>query len=63
MKGLSLVERGREGGAASGVSRRDKIIGRVGHLPVDARVLEAYRQGHDAGYHAARKQTKRLVAA
>ncbi len=55
----TVSERGREGGAASGVLRRDKIIRRVIHLPIDERVLEAYRQGYDAGYHAAKKQARR----
>lgn len=58
----SVVERGREGGAASGVSRRWRILDRVRHLSVDERVLEAYRQGYDAGYHTARKQLQRRAA-
>ena len=58
---MPLDERGREGGAASGVLRRDKIIRRVEHLPVDARVVEAYKQGYQAGYHTAVKRTTRLT--
>ena len=57
----SVVERGREGGAASGVIRRWRILDRVRDLPVDQRVLEAYRQGYDAGYHTAKKQQVRAA--
>ncbi len=63
MKGQTVAERGREGGVASGVTRREKIITRVRHLPLEARVLAAYRQGYDAGYHRALLQLKRLAAA
>lgn len=63
MSTLTLAERGREGGAASGVLRRDRITERVQHLPVDARVLEAYRQGYDAGYHAALKRAAKKARA
>ena len=55
----SSAERGREGGVASGVLRRDKIIGRVEHLPVDERVVEAYKQGYQAGYQATLKRLTR----
>jgi hypothetical protein len=60
---MTLAERGREGGVVSGVLRRDKILERVQHLPVDARVVEAYKQGYDAGYHAAVKRVKPRTAA
>lgn len=60
---LSLRACGREGGAASGVSRRGRILDRVRDLDVDQRVLEAYRQGYDAGYHAAQKRLARGRAA
>lgn len=56
---LTVVERGREGGSASGVLRRARILDRVRHLPIEPRVLEAYRQGYDAGYHAARKRARK----
>lgn len=49
---------GREGGVASGVLRRDRIIAKVAHLPVEDRVPEAYRLGYDAGYHAHAKRAK-----
>ena len=60
-KTLSVRERGREGGAASGVSRRWRILQRIGHLPVDQRVLLAYKQGYDAGYHTAKNRNTRAA--
>lgn len=54
----SLKECGREGGVASGVLRRERILERVANLPVDARVIEAYKQGYQAGYHTAEKRIK-----
>ena len=59
---MSVVERGREGGVASAVLRRDRIISRVGHLPIDERIVEAYKQGYQAGYHTAQKRSKRVAA-
>ncbi len=59
---MTTAERGREGGTASGVLRRDKILRRVQALPVDARVLAAYQQGYQAGYHAALKRAARRAA-
>lgn len=55
---MSLSERGREGGTASGVLRRDRILRRVASLPIDERVVEAYKQGYQAGYHTAEKRRK-----
>ena len=60
---MSLSERGREGRAARAVLQRDRILDRVSALPIDARVLEAYRQGYDAGYHTALKRAKRVNSA
>lgn len=51
-------ERGREGGVTSGVLRRDRILRRVAHLPVDQRVIEAHKQGYQAGYHTAQKRAR-----
>lgn len=55
---MTVRERGREGGVTSGHTRRDKILDRVKHLPVDARVVQAHKYGYDAGYHAAVKRLK-----
>ncbi len=56
-----LQEFGREGGVNSGVVRRERILERVAQLPIHERVLEAYRQGYDAGYHTAQKRSRRGV--
>ncbi len=55
----SVVERGREGGVTSGIVRQQRILERVGNLPIDERVLEAYKQGYQAGYQTAFKRAKR----
>lgn len=55
----SVVERGREGGVTSGVIRRDRILERLIRLPFDDAVIEAYKQGYQAGYHAAQKRATR----
>ena len=59
MRPQSVIERGREGGVTSGIMRQQRILERVGNLPIDARVLEAYKQGYQAGYHTALKRAKR----